>query len=115
MEIDDFKVSVRILGKAKKSAGKVMGVAMLEYKNPEEDGFRVTGFKILRGDYRTDYIDSDDNFLWLAPPAYKDPVTGKLVNMFFVHREFWKALEEKVITQYLEKKVDFKEIDSDRA
>jgi hypothetical protein len=107
MKIDDFKVSVRVVGKAKKSTGKVLGVAMIEYHDPIKDGFRLTGFKILRGDYKTDYIDSNKNFLWLAPPAYQDPVTGKLVNMFFVYLEFWKALEKKVLTQYLEKEIDF--------
>ncbi len=79
----------------------MVGNAGITYLDPDVNGFRVIGFKILKGVYPTDHTDRDGNFLWVAPPSFADPVTSKLTNMFFAAKSLWKEVENKIIESYL--------------
>lgn len=81
--------------------GKVLGMAVIEIGDMKVDGFRIVGFKILRGMYDdTGHYDSEGNPIWVAPPSYADSV-GEYKNIFFAAPELWKELQNKIIEEYL--------------
>ena|GEM_PF-4093465 len=99
MDINDFRIEIR---KLTRRSGKVVGIASVIIRNPEKDGYRIGGFKILtEGQYSTNYTDENGNNLWVAPPAYPDPVSGKLVGMFFMAEPLWKKLQENILISFL--------------
>ena len=98
MNIDDISVEIRTTEK-----GKMKGVVQIKYLDPEKNGFRLSGFKILTGNYSTGFKDKDENDLWVAPPSFPDQVTGKLINTFFMPEVLWKKLQNKILNQYLRK------------
>ena len=96
--MDNFSVEVRTTNK-----GKMRGIASVTYLNQEINGFRLIGFKIMTGSYSTGFSDSDGSTLWVAPPSYSDPVTGKIINTFFMVESLWKQLQAKILVEYLKK------------
>jgi len=104
MDTNEFRVEIR---KVARRTGKVVGVASLLFQDPEKDGFRISGFKILtEGNFGTGYTDAEGSNLWVAPPAYPDPVTGKLIGMFFMALPLWKKLEAKILESFLSSKTN---------
>ncbi|MCL5781816.1 MAG: hypothetical protein M1459_00430 [Patescibacteria group bacterium] len=98
MKNDDFTVEVRAF---KTPRGKLVGTASIMYMNPDTDGLRVSGFKILtEGKFSTGFTDEDGNIIWVAPPAYHDPVVGKYNPMFFLAKPLWQALEAKILSSF---------------
>ena len=102
MDTDNFSIEVRITNR-----GKVRGVASIIYLNQEVNGFRLGGFKIMSGNYPTEFTDNDGALLWVAAPSYADPVSGKNINTFYMAENLWKQLQTKILVEYLNKKNKF--------
>jgi hypothetical protein len=98
MDIDDFLVEIRKINKGK---GSMRGVASVSYLDKEKNGFKMIGFKILKGMYSVGYEDTDGSFLWVAPPSFSDPVTSKIVNSFYMPQDLWNQLQAKILEQYI--------------
>jgi len=99
MNIEDFVIEIRVF---EKQRGKLVGNASISFMNPDTNGFRIKGFKVLTdGNFSTGFRDKDDKTLWVAPPAYPDPVSGKLIGMFYMATPLWKVLESKILESFL--------------
>jgi hypothetical protein len=97
MNIKDFSVEIR----KSLSRGKLLAVASLSYLDPEVTGFRIRGFKIMKGNYSTGYTDKEGDHIWVAPPSYHDPVTDKLSTMFFMPKPLWQKLESQILAEFI--------------
>lgn len=83
--------------------GKMLGIASLEFGNPERDGFRISGFKILIGDYdETGYVDEETGrYIWIAPPSYRDEIGG-FKNIFRAAPHIWKEYSVAIAKEFME-------------
>ena len=96
MYIDELKINVK-----KTHKGKVVGIASIEWRDPEFDGWRIVGFKIITGKYDEGYSDDEGTPLFVAPPAYSDSL-GKFCNIFFTAPAQWKVLQSKILESFSE-------------
>jgi len=96
MFIDQIKIKVK-----KVHSGKVVGIASVEWDDAEKNGWRLIGFKILKGNYDEGYQNSDGSPLFVAPPAYNDGI-GKFHNIFYTAPPIWKLLQGKIIESFLD-------------
>ena len=92
------KIDIRFIGR-----GNIRAQASIDFDDPEKDGLRITGFKIINAKYPTGLTDEDGTPLFLTPPAYPDNVKGGYKNIIHMPEHMWVELQGKVIREFLDK------------
>lgn len=91
--IKKAKIGFKIINR-----GKLIANAYVELG--ENDWIRITGYKILKGNYdETGYYDNDGVPLFVKPPSYTDE-QGRFHDIVFTHKPLWDSIQHRILEEY---------------